>query len=122
MSAFTRPQKHPTARPIVHGEQVDAQTRCVHWHSPLDVVAIRMACCGVYYACMDCHAALADHLPRRWEQEAWNSSAVLCGVCGSEMTVRQYLGCSGGCPACGARFNPGCHQHHHLYFETRRQS
>ena len=40
---------------------MDAETRCVHYRSALDIIAIKMACCGVYYACKDCHAALADH-------------------------------------------------------------
>jgi uncharacterized CHY-type Zn-finger protein len=37
-------------RPAVHGSEVDAQTRCVHYHSALDVISINMKCCGTYYA------------------------------------------------------------------------
>src|SRR5712664_59058 len=43
--------------PEVRGVEVDAQTRCVHYRSTVDIVAIKMRCCGVYYACKDCHIA-----------------------------------------------------------------
>src|SRR3954467_2097326 len=48
-------------RPPVHGRALDAQTRCAHWHSPLDIIAIKMRCCGAYYACRECHDELAGH-------------------------------------------------------------
>ena len=50
----------------VHGIDLDPQTRCAHWHSPLDVIAIKMACCGTYYACKSCHDALAGHGLETW--------------------------------------------------------
>lgn len=102
--------------PAVQGLELDAQTRCAHWHSLTDVIAIRMKCCGVYYACRDCHDALAGHAAAVWPQAEWDQPAVLCGVCGSEMSVRDYLGCANHCARCGAGFNPGCRHHHHLYF------
>lgn len=106
-----------SARPDVRGIAVDGETRCAHWRSVLDIVAIKMACCGVYYACKDCHDALAGHEARVWPRARWDETAVLCGVCGGEMSVRQYLGCADRCPSCGAAFNPGCRHHHHFYFE-----
>ena len=106
-----------TPRPDVRGLELDAATRCKHWHSPLDVIAIKMKCCGVYYACKDCHDALADHPLQAWPRDAWGDKAVLCGACGSELSIRQYLHCGNVCPACGAGFNPGCRNHYHLYFE-----
>ena len=57
----------------VRGVELDAQTRCAHYHSPLDVIAIRMKCCGVFYACKDCHIALADHPIQVWPREEWES-------------------------------------------------
>ena len=107
-----------TARPEVFGLELDPQTRCVHWRSPLDVIAIRMRCCGDYYACRECHDALAGHAAAVWPQAEWDERAVLCGVCGGELTVAEYLACENRCPACGAPFNPGCRLHHHLYFEA----
>jgi uncharacterized CHY-type Zn-finger protein len=102
---------------IVRGIGVDERTRCAHWHSALDVVAIKMRCCGVYYACKDCHDALAGHAAQVWPRAEQDEKAVLCGACAHEMSVREYLECDNRCPACGAAFNPGCRKHHHFYFE-----
>lgn len=102
----------------VKGIDVDDQTRCAHYHSSRDIIAIKMKCCGTYYACKDCHAALADHPPRVWPREEWDRLAVLCGKCRNELSIEQYLACEGRCPVCHAEFNPGCRKHHHFYFET----
>jgi uncharacterized CHY-type Zn-finger protein len=104
-------------RPPVLGLDLDDQTRCAHWRSPLDVIAIRMRCCGDYYACRDCHDALAGHPAAVWPRAQWDRPAVLCGVCGAELSVRAYMACTNRCPSCDAAFNPGCRLHHHLYFE-----
>jgi uncharacterized CHY-type Zn-finger protein len=40
-------------RPEVHGIDLDAQTRCIHYRKQSDIIAIKMKCCGVYYACKD---------------------------------------------------------------------
>jgi uncharacterized CHY-type Zn-finger protein len=69
-------------RPAVHGLNVDRETRCAHYHSARDVVAIRMKCCDRYYACKDCHDALAGHTVQRWPRAEWDEPAVLCGACG----------------------------------------
>lgn len=105
-------------KPLVRGLDLDAQTRCAHWRTALDIVAIRMKCCGTYYACKDCHDALADHPIETWPQEEWEQPAVLCGACGTEMSIRQYLDCANACPVCAAGFNPGCRHHYHFYFST----
>jgi uncharacterized CHY-type Zn-finger protein len=102
----------------VRGVDLDAQTRCAHWHSLLDIVAIKMKCCGEYYACKDCHDALVPHAITVWPRGEWDSNAILCGACGTELSVRVYLDSANTCPACGAGFNPGCQLHHHLYFEV----
>jgi uncharacterized CHY-type Zn-finger protein len=104
-------------RPEVRGIELDPETRCAHWRSPLDIIAIKMKCCGVYYACKDCHDALADHVAQVWPRREWDQPAVLCGACGTELTVNQYLQSENACPSCGTKFNPGCRNHHHLYFE-----
>ena len=107
----------PKTCPTVQGLGLDPQTRCSHWSSPRDIVAIRMKCCGLYYACKDCHEALADHAIQVWPRNEWDSLAVMCGACGFQMTIAQYLACANVCPTCRAPFNPGCHLHHHFYFE-----
>ena len=95
---------------------MDAETRCVHYHSAIDIIAIRMACCGVYYACKDCHELLADHAIQAWPGSAWNVRAVLCGACGYELTIREYMDSGYSCPRCKAGFNPGCRNHYSFYF------
>lgn len=100
----------------MQGVGVDEQTRCIHFHSALDIIAIKMACCGMYYACKDCHEALAGHAMQPWPRAAWDARAVLCGACGHELTVHEYLDSNSLCPHCGSAFNPACRNHHHVYF------
>lgn len=106
-----------TAEIAVAGVGVDAQTRCSHYASPADVVGIKFACCESYYACYECHEAVADHSSAVWSRADFDEKAVLCGVCRTELTIRQYLDSEFACPACDAAFNPGCRDHYHLYFE-----
>jgi uncharacterized CHY-type Zn-finger protein len=104
-------------RPRVHGIDLDPQTRCSHYHTALDVIAIRMKCCGEYYACKECHDAMSNHAVEVWPKSEWDSNAILYGVCSIEMSVRQYLESKNECPGCKAHFNPGCRNHYHFYFE-----
>ena len=101
---------------IVNGVALDPQTRCAHYHSPLDIIAIKMACCETYYACKDCHEELADHRLQVWPVKEWDTPAILCGACREELTIGQYLQSGSSCPNCSADFNPGCEKHHHFYF------
>jgi uncharacterized CHY-type Zn-finger protein len=105
-----------TESPTVRGLQLDADTRCFHHSTALDVIAIRMKCCGLYYACKDCHHALAGHPIEVWPRTEWDQKAVLCGVCRTEMAIHDYLESDDQCPACQARFNPGCRNHYGFYF------
>lgn len=107
---------------LVRGVGLDSETRCAHYDSPRDVIAIRFACCGEFYACYDCHAARADHEAERWPADARDERAVLCGVCGNGLMIAEYLDCDHRCPACDAAFNPGCANHYHLYFEGVSQA
>jgi len=104
--------------PCVRGVNLDSQTRCKHYHGPTDIVAIKMKCCDVYYACKDCHTALADHLIEVWSESEWDQVAVLCGACGTELSIHQYMESEFRCPVCRERFNPGCRNHYHFYFEV----
>lgn len=100
----------------VHGVGVDGETRCAHYATARDVIAIRFACCDRYYPCAACHAAVADHEPEPIPEAAFDAPGVLCGACGSTLTVREYLGSDHACPDCGAAFNPGCAAHYDRYF------
>jgi len=108
-------------RPEVRGVDVDAETRCVHYRSAVDIVAIKMKCCGFYYACKDCHAALAGHDILVWRREEFDAKAILCGACGRELSIREYLRCGARCPACGTGFNPGCEKHWRFYFDEEEK-
>ena len=96
--------------------RLDAETRCAHHDSPLDIIAIKMKCCGMYFACKDCHAALADH---SLEPLAPRGMAVECrALRGLRLRAynRGYMESLDRCPACGSPFNPGCRDHRWYYF------
>jgi uncharacterized CHY-type Zn-finger protein len=108
----------PIPPPEVRGIDLDAQTRCAHYHSALDIIAIRMKCCGLYYACKDCHQSLASHSIEPWPRADWSQPAILCGACSTELSITEYMASGNQCPNCQAAFNPGCRNHYHFYFET----
>ena len=101
----------------VAGVGVGSQTRCAHYYGPKDVIAIRFKCCGKWYPCIECHRAVAGHAAAVWPLSQRHERAVLCGVCGHQLSVAAYLACASTCPHCTAPFNPGCALHYHLYFE-----
>ena len=103
--------------PYVKGKLIDEHTRCVHYQSSLDVIAIKFKCCNQYYPCYDCHAEEADHRQDVWAKNEFDVKAILCGICYNEMTINEYLTCNNKCPFCQAAFNPNCSRHYHLYFE-----
>jgi uncharacterized CHY-type Zn-finger protein len=100
----------------VYGVDIDTETRCRHYHSRLDIVAIRMRCCGAYFSCRACHDELTSHPAQTWSEVDWHVPAILCGHCGTELSIRAYIDGLDQCPACQAGFNPGCRAHRQLYF------
>ncbi len=106
----------PIERMRVRGAVVDDATRCAHYASELDVVAMRLACCDGWWPCHACHEEEADHAIAPWPRVRRAEPAVLCGVCRATMSVDGYLAVD-ACPGCGAGFNPGCSLHHAVYFE-----
>lgn len=102
-------------KPAVKGA-IDSFTRCRHYHSEVDIVALKLPCCHIYYSCYECHEELADHPAQRWEIEDVDTKAVLCGRCGVMLSIREYLTCKATCPSCRAAFNPRCERHYGLYF------
>jgi uncharacterized CHY-type Zn-finger protein len=108
-----------TTLPEVRGVNLDPQTRCEHYHGPTEIIAIKMKCCGVYYACKDCHNALADHKIEVWPEKEWGQRAILCGACCVELSIRQHMKSESRCPG-REQFNPRCCNHYHIYFEVQR--
>lgn len=102
----------------VKGNLVDENTRCTHYHSPLDIIAIKFKCCKEYYACYACHEESTDHEADKWEKNELNTNAILCGICKQEMTIESYLNCKDECPSCDSKFNPNCAKHYPLYFDV----
>ncbi len=101
---------------VVNGIDVGSQTRCAHYSSDLDIIAIKFKCCGGWFPCFECHSEIADHEAKVWPQNERETSAILCGACGYQLSVNEYLRCDSSCPACKSSFNPGCSDHYHLYF------
>lgn len=97
---------------------MDQAGRCAHWRRPVDRVSFRFPCCDGYWACHDCHDAVADHPATRWSREDFGTVAVLCGGCFAELTITAYLASPDRCPRCGAGFNPRCVGHHPRYFDV----
>ena len=97
----------------VRGVEIDSRTGCAHYRSELDIIAVKFNCCRTYYSCFYCHELEAGHPAQIWPKAQFDDKAVLCGACGAELTIREYVNCS----ACRARFNPLCELHYHLYFE-----
>ena len=83
--------------PAVLGPTVDDKTRCVHYRTELDIIAIRFACCGDYYPCHLCHEETADHPSFPWPAGSDGELAVLCGECRVELTIAEYRGAA-SCP------------------------
>ncbi|MFJ4175705.1 CHY zinc finger protein [Microbacterium sp. NPDC089696] len=113
---MTSPESMLIGDTLVRGLLVDDRTRCEHYHGPLDVIALRFACCREWYPCHECHTAVADHPASQWSIEERREAAVLCGECGTRLRIDDYLDIE-RCPSCRAGFNPGCRLHHRLYFD-----
>lgn len=109
----------------IHGVEVkgnvkDGETRCEHYHSELDRVAMKFYCCKTYYPCIHCHIETTDHTVSKWPVEQFDEKAVLCGACGTEISIHAYINGGASCSNCEAPFNPGCERHHHLYFTLEK--
>ncbi len=96
---------------------MDPNTRCKHYHSIVDIIAIKFPCCNIYYSCYECHQEICDHPALKWAKDQWKEKAILCGSCGHQLTIHEYVTSHFVCPACSAHFNPACHKHLHLYFD-----
>ena len=100
----------------VYGFIVDDETRCTHYQTKKDIIAIKFKCCDKYYPCYKCHAEAEDHKPILWEKAEYDEKAVLCGVCRKEHTIDEYLQ-TDRCLKCASFFNEACEYHYHLYWK-----
>lgn len=102
----------------VKGIDVDPQTRCGHYKSEIDIIAIKFKCCGDWFPCFECHSEIANHPSKVWTKNEFETKAILCGNCKHQLTISEYFNCQSICPNCSHQFNPKCANHYHLYFET----
>lgn len=101
----------------VFGAIIDEETRCKHYHTNEDIIAIKFYCCQKYYPCIQCHTEVADHKVQLWPKAKHEYKAILCGHCGYDLSIPEYMNSSFECPNCHSQFNSGCKNHYHLYFE-----
>lgn len=102
----------------IKGKTTDRQTRCIHYYSSLDIIAIKFKCCNNFYPCYQCHEEEANHPAKVWNKEEFETRAILCGACKNEMSISAYKSSGYSCPYCATPFNPKCSLHDHLYFEV----
>jgi uncharacterized CHY-type Zn-finger protein len=130
---------------------IDSKTKCEHYNSDLDIVGkhllilsrvlrnlityllnryvypipyqigMKMRCCDKYFSCIHCHSMSEDHESLPWPVDKFDTLAILCGNCESELSISSYLRCDNRCPSCQAGFNPGCKNHYHYYFELETE-
>lgn len=98
---------------ILKGQLIDEHTRCIHYYSSIDIIAIKFKCCETYYPCYKCHEELAGHSIEKYDIDC-EEKVILCGDCYHELTFNEYKSLS--CIYCNGKFNPGCSIHYHLYF------
>lgn len=91
---------------------IDIETRCSHYSSPLDIIAIKFKCCNQFYPCYKCHPLTHDIA--RFDRSS-EIRMILCGVCRKELTFTEYSS-KLQCLNCNAKFNPGCKAHYDIYF------
>ena len=97
------------------GLLVDHESRCVHYHSDKDIVALQCYECQKYYACYQCHNKLESHVFSTYPLNLKEDRPILCGSCGKTLTYEEYTE-TGTCPFCNAAFNPACQNHYSIYF------
>jgi uncharacterized CHY-type Zn-finger protein len=105
----------------LRGVGVDSGTRCRHYHTERDVIAIAFPCCETFFPCFECHETCCEHEPARWPPDRFDERAILCGACGTVLTVEAYLASEHRCPNCSVEFNPGCANHWNRYFRIERE-
>ena len=98
------------------GLLVDAESRCVHYHTDKDIVSLQCYECRKYYACYQCHNALETHTFTPYPLSLKEDRTILCGSCKKTLTYEEYSKKS-SCPYCNAAFNPACQRHHSYYFK-----
>ena len=77
---------------------LDAETRCAHYHTEIDRIAIKFYCCDTIIPCYECHEETVVETEPSGQKKNSTKKAILCGACGHELTVEEYLDCKSECP------------------------
>lgn len=101
---------------IIKGSVIDKETRCIHYHTEVDRIAIKFYCCLTYFPCHLCHEEAGCGDMQVWPRDKFDQKGILCGACGKELTINTYLQGTNKCPTCQTAFNPNCKLHEKLYF------
>ncbi|EGW30027.1 uncharacterized protein SPAPADRAFT_144251 [Spathaspora passalidarum NRRL Y-27907] len=100
------------------GQLVDKHSRCIHYHTTIDIIALKYKCCQTYYPCFQCHQELTNHKVEKYNLTDLESiKVVLCGECYNELLFDEYKNNQMKCVYCHHEFNPGCSLHYDLYFD-----
>lgn len=102
----------------VHGCLLDQESRCVHYHSKLDIISLQCYNCKKYYACYSCHDSIENHSFDPYPLSLIYDKPILCGVCYQGLTYQEYQETL-SCPSCFSPFNPGCQKHKERYFKEQ---
>ena len=97
-----------------------SKTKCQHYNSDRDIIAIKLKCCQKFYSCILCHNAAEEHETMVWTVAEFDDKAIFCGNCESVLSIHNYLSCNSTCPLCLAEFNPRCSNHYHYYFDIKQ--
>src|SRR5690625_8025706 len=75
---------------ILKGTVLDSETRCSHYHTELDRIAIKFYCCQTYFPCYLCHKESGCGETKVWPYDKLDKKAILYGACGEELTSKSY--------------------------------
>lgn len=124
LSKFTQLTSSTTGNQVkLAGRLVDNHTRCSHYHTVKDIIALKFKCCGIYWPCYQCHLEIsACQATQRYSTEELKFQSmfvILCGQCYNELTFDEYNRNTYKCIYCDSEFNPGCLLHYDLYFDLQ---
>ncbi|MCB5153661.1 CHY zinc finger protein [Streptococcus mutans] len=101
----------------IYGDLIDKETRCIDYHGPTDIVALKCFACQKYYPCFLCHNRHETHNFQAYLEKLKKDKVVFCGSCQRELTIEAYKE-KGTCPFCHHLFNPNCKVHYNHYFRN----
>lgn len=98
---------------MIYGDLIDKETRCIDYHGPTDIVALKCFACQKYYPCFLCHNRHETHNFQAYPEKLKKDKVVFCGSCQRELYKEK-----GTCPFCHHLFNPNCKVHYNHYFRN----